>query len=178
MHIRKNVITASVSPEELEKAEKIARERYEKKAPDDKDVKKFEDDYSGLDINLWGAIAEIVWARLTNWEMREELIEGGDDGVDFTHGDSTYQLKTRNTDRFDNPDLLCRKDYAKADRYILSEISASDLSRVRFIGWCTLDELTENTTTIGNKGERYIRNRDDLRPIPRNILVDGTKRTT
>lgn len=168
MVIRKGVIIAGVSEEELTEALEIAKVRNDKGG----DGAIFEDDYTGIEIHQWGALAELVWSRLTGWPMDKEKRSGGDGGIDFTSGETTYQVKTRNTARYNKPDLLCRTEQAKADRFILSEIDANNLTFVRFVGWCTRKELMEEKKDIPGKGERYIRNRDKLRRIPMKIIVN------
>lgn len=166
MVIKDRMVYISVLQEDLDRARKIAKKRGKKKSAS----RKFEDGYTEFDAHYFGLIAEIAWEKVTGWPMDSSIIDNGDGGIDFENDGRTYQLKTRNAAQYKDPDLLCELDRTNADRYILSEIDVDDLSRVIFVGWCTRDELMENTINISGKGERYIRYRDDLRPIPKNIL--------
>lgn len=141
-------------------AKKIARSRNNKPPQWDK---KFVDGYDGFDIHYMSALAEVAWAKLTGWEVDTVIKSSGDGGVDFTNGDYTYQIKARNIARFNDPDLLCRTNYAKADIFILADVDQNDLSYIRFVGWCWRDELKEKTVPI--RGGRYIRERERLRPF-------------
>lgn len=166
MVVKDRMVYVSISQADLDLAREIAKKRSEKKSTS----RKFEDGYTDFDIHYFGLIAEIAWEKITAWPMDRSIIDDGDGGIDFENGGRTYQLKARNTAQYRNPDLLCRLDHANADRYILSEIDVNDLSRVIFVGWCTKEELMKNTINIKGKGERYICYRDNLRPIPKNIL--------
>jgi hypothetical protein len=165
MLIRNDIIKIWIGPGILAEAMDIATIRNDK--PPDSD-RKFTDDYEGIRVHYWAAICELTWEAMTGWEM-DRRRRASDAGVDFEHGGQTYQLKTRNVARFQDPDLLCELDRATADRYVLSEIDADNLNYVQFVGWCTKEELVENVEEIGGN-PRYIRKRADLRPIPKGII--------
>ena len=130
--------------------------------------KKFDTTQSDFTIHYIAALAEVAWEKHTGWEVDKEQ-KDGDNGIDFRNDGRTYQLKTRNVTSFCNPDLLCRIDYDKADRYILSEIDLEKPTEVVFTGWCSRDELIQEKLDVGH-GERYVRYRSLLRQMPQGVI--------
>ena len=156
------MITARLELENILDAHKLSAQRNNKHP---QYSKKFDLNRTDLEIHFLAALAEIAWETLSGWEV-DTSIRWGDEGIDFYSGGKTYQLKTRDVSRYKKPDLLCRVSYAKADRFILSELEPDDPYIVNFIGWCTQEELQRTLINIRGKGTRYIRSRHLLRELP------------
>ena len=157
------MISVPISSEIDEEARNLAKQRNKKPAAYNK---RFTKEYGDFEIHHMSLLAELAWEVLTGWEVDREP-KWGDGGIDFVRNGRTYQLKTRNSERRPNPDLLCRLDYAKADRYILSEFKDNI---VTFIGWCTKEELMQHTITIPGKGMRFVRKQSQLRAFPEELF--------
>ncbi len=162
-----SILVVTLGKEHAADARKIATQRNNKKAAWDK---KFSDNHTSFDIHYMSALAEVAWEYLVGWSVDREERLGGDRGVDFTNEGRTYELKARDATGFPNPDLLVRLDYARADRFLLAEVDVENI-QVSFIGWCTKEELKSKIVNIKGKGERYIRERKLLRPIPTSLIL-------
>lgn len=154
-----------LNPDAVNEAKRLAKLRNDK--PDAANLK-FENGHSDFYVHYLSTLAEIAWGITTKWRVDKEF-KYGDSGIDFAHNRKTYQVKARDVITYKEPDLLCRINYAKADRYILAEVDSKE-NKVKFVGWCTRDEMMESTTDIPGKGTRYIRYRQDLRAFPENIF--------
>ena len=154
-----------LNPDAVDEAKRIAELRNDKPGAINL---KFGNGHSDFYVHYLSTLAEIAWSITTKWRVDKEF-KYGDGGIDFTHDRKTYDVKARDVNVYENPDLLCRINYAKADRFILAEVD-SEKHKVRFVGWCTKDELIENTINISGKGTRYIRYRKDLRTFPESIF--------
>ena len=117
------------------------------------------DDILRSTVTASAQAALCILPPLAKWGV-DKGFKYGDDGIDFAHSRKTYQVKARDANVYKEPDLLCRINYAKADRFILAEVN-SEKHKVRFVGWCTRDEMMESTIDIPGKGTRYIRYRQD-----------------
>ena len=154
-----------LNPDAVDEAKRLAKLRNDK--PDAANLK-FENDHSDFYVHYLSTLAEIAWSITTKWRVDKEF-KYGDGGIDFTHDRKTYQVKARDVNVYEKPDLLCRINYAKADRFILAEVD-SEKREVKFVGWCTRDELMENKISLSGKGTRYIRYRQDLRAFPDSLF--------
>jgi len=160
------MILVVLDPEELQEALELAQQRNAKPAHTNK---KFDAEHGDEEIHYMSALAEVAWSKQTGWPV-DTSVQYGDGGVDFRNNGRTYQIKARDVARYSAPDLLCRKKYVKADRFILAEVNLQEPDLIRFVGWCTKDELLLEIKDIRGKGERYIRWRHDLREIPRELI--------
>jgi len=115
------------------------------------------------DAHFMSALVECAWEELTGWHVDGDRLLSGDGGIDFVNGGRTYQVKARNIAQYPKPDLLCRLEYAKADRYILGEIDMEEPDEVNFVGWCTKEELISSDVKDFGYGPRYIKPRKELR---------------
>ncbi len=150
-----------LNPDAVNEAKGLAQLRNDK--PNATNLK-FEDSHSDFYVHYLSALAEVAWSIATKWRVDKEF-KYGDGGIDFTHDRRTYQVKARDINVYKKPDLLCRMNYAKADRFVLAEVDSEE-HEVTFIGWCTRDEMVKDTIEIPGKGTRYIRYREDLRAFP------------
>jgi hypothetical protein len=151
----------------LQLAQQMAQSRNDKPQYTNR---RFDATHDDWEIHYMSALAEVAWGLATGWPI-DLTRSWGDGGVDFTANGRTYQVKARDTRRRRQPDLLCRPSHATADRFILAEVNVDAPHSIHFVGWCTREELSQQTVYINGKGDRHIRRRAQLRPIPHHVAV-------
>lgn len=150
-----DIVKVTLSLDEYNEASGLARRRSQKI-----NSRKFSD-HSEFKIHLMGTLAEFAFSKKTGIEAQTDVSSGGDSGYDFTVGEKTIQIKTRDCQRFPYPDLLVRLNYAKADYYILSTWSSDSPQIVAFIGYTDYDNLIKEKIDLG-RGDRFICTRENL----------------
>ena len=128
--------------------------------------------YDPLSDEFWphfiGALGEVAFGYCYNTKPNYDLTYGGDPGYDFRNlrdwPGKTVEVKTRDCERYRNPELLVRINYAKADIFVLAEIYRSVPHVVYLVGWCT------HNTLIGRQPE-HIGHNLNFR-VPRHELTE------
>lgn len=161
------MIAIGLTLDEVTVALDVARQRNDLHSENSN--KRFHEGHTDLHIHYVSALAELAWEKATGWPLDRAAHVAGDGGVDFASDGRTYQMKARDVSVFEDPDLLCRIGYDKADRYILADVHVNTRV-VNFIGWCTGDELRQEVISLNGKGERYIVRRSMLRRFPRELV--------
>ena len=154
------VMKVEITQKMMVRAAWLAQDRNDKPESTNR---RFHPETKDYDAHFMSALVECAWEELTGWPVDGERLLEGDGGIDFTNAGRTYQVKARNLAQYSKPDLLCRVDYAKADRYILGEIDMEEPEEVNFVGWCSRDDLTSGNTVDFGYGPRYVVGREDLR---------------
>ena len=149
---------------QLDIAKAIAMKRARKPS-------QYSNKFDPLNSEYWphfmGTLGEVAFGYCYGQEPDASLTWKGDDGSDFNDLSAwpgqSVQVKTRDCERFKNPELLVRFNHAIADVYVLTELYKSQPAIVYLVGWCS------RLTLIGRKPEKVGHNLNYR--VPRNELT-------
>ena len=136
----------NLTEDQLREAKRIACHRSE--SYESIDGGQVYGEQSCQDVHLTGVIGELAVAQLYGGTIDREIYERGDNGHDLVFDQTTFDVKTTQTDATSRPDLIVPVDpNPAADYYFLSHWI--DDQRVRVLGYAS------KNTVLGCEQRRF-----------------------